>query len=185
MTERPRCYFGFRSPYSRLGLHKLARAGIDADLHPFKTPEGAVFQDPAANPLKRDYYGEDVLRMTARMDLPLAMPTPFDVDFALANAAFYAAKEAGAGLAFAIAVSDARWGRGLDISDGDVIAACADEAGAPDPRGYEPPRSALEETQDLIIADKVFGVPFLVAGGARYWGQDRFDLFLEECAANA
>jgi hypothetical protein len=33
-----RCYFGFRSPYSRLGLHKLARAGFDGRLIAFTGP---------------------------------------------------------------------------------------------------------------------------------------------------
>ncbi|MFP4520382.1 MAG: hypothetical protein ACLFQ5_13110 [Oceanicaulis sp.] len=90
----PRCYFGFRSPNSRLGLHKLARAGFDGEPIAFtRPPDDAVgFADPAANTDKLEYCIHDVARMTRRMRLPITIPDPFDVDFAPANRAFQAAK---------------------------------------------------------------------------------------------
>lgn len=186
--ERPRCYFAFRSPYSRLGLHKLAKSGVEAELIAFTgPPEDAPFADPTANKYKLAYYQQDVLRMTWRMSLPIALPDPFDVDFTAANRAFIAADKAGHGLAFALAISDARWGQGKDVSDIAVIGAAAKAAGW---AGYDADAVAsdpaiaqtLRAYRESIAEDGVFGVPFLVDGPNRYWGQDRFDIWLEERA---
>ena len=181
-----RCYFGFRSPYSRLGLHKIAKAGFDGRLIAFTGPpeDAGGFADPAANKYKRDYYIHDVVRMTARLDLPIALPDPFDVDWAPANRAYQAANRDGYGLAFALAVSDARWGAGRDVSDVDVLADCAEQAGwsLPDMAALKADpdiKARFQADRALIEADGVFGVPFLVDGTEKYWGQDRFDLWLE------
>ena len=186
--ERPRCYFAFRSPYSRLGLHKLAKSGVEAELIAFTgPPEDAPFADPTANKYKLAYYQQDVLRMTWRMSLPIASPDPFDVDFTAANRAFIAADKAGHGLAFALAISDKRWGEGENVSDPAVIGAAAKAAGW---AGYDPDAVAsdpaiteqLAANRQRIAEDGVFGVPFLVDGQNKYWGQDRFDIWLEERA---
>lgn len=181
-----RCYFAFRSPYSRLGLHKLARAGFEGDLVIFTgPPEDAPFNDPAANRYKLAYYQQDVFRMTVRMGLPLALPDPFDPDYRLANLSFIAAQNAGKGLDFAVAVSDARWGEGKNISEPEVLADAAKAAGW---AGFDPDAISTDDTlaqtikdqRALIAADGIFGVPFLIDGPNKYWGQDRFDLWLEE-----
>lgn len=181
-----RCYFAFRSPYSRLGLHKLARAGFDGELVIFTgPPEDAPFNDPTANRYKLAYYQQDVFRMTVRMGLPLALPDPFDPDYRLANLSFIAAQNAGKGLDFAVAVSDARWGAGKNISEPEVLAEAAKAAGWD---GFDADAVSADDTlaqtikdqRALIAADGVFGVPFLIDGPNKYWGQDRFDLWLEE-----
>ncbi len=184
--DRPRCYFAFRSPYSRLGLHKVAKAGVDAELIAFTgPPEDAPFADPTANRYKLAYYRQDVLRMTWRMSLPIAPPDPFDVDFTAANRAFVAADRDGFGLAMALALSDARWGEGKNIADPAVIAEAAGSAGW---TGYDADAVAgdggitaiLTAHRAKIAEDGVFGVPFIVEGPNKYWGQDRFDIWLEE-----
>lgn len=181
-----RCYFAFRSPYSRLGLHKLARAGFDGELVIFTgPPEDAEFADPTRNKYKLAYYQQDVFRMTVRMGLPLALPDPFDPDYRLANLSFIAAQNAGKGLDFAVAVSDARWGEGKNISEPQVLAEAAKAAGWD---GFDPHVISADDTlaqtikdqRALIAADGIFGVPFLIDGPNKYWGQDRFDLWLEE-----
>jgi 2-hydroxychromene-2-carboxylate isomerase len=183
-----RCYFAFRSPYSRLGLHKLARAGFDGNLIVFTgPPEDAEFADPTRNKYKLAYYQQDVFRMTMRMGLPLALPDPFDPDYRLANLSFIAAQNAGKGLAFALAVSDARWGAGKTISDADVLGEAAKTA---DWTGFDADAISADASLAQVIKDQrakiaedgVFGVPFLIDGPNRYWGQDRFDLWLEERA---
>lgn len=179
-----RCYFGFRSPYSRLGLHKLARAGFTGDLIPFIPSPESGFVDPLSNSKKRDYLVQDVYRMTVRQGLPLALPDPFDPDYAPSNAAFHAASAAGQGMAFALAVSDLRWGQGLDISKPDVLAKAAMMA---EWEGFDPDALPTGEALNAILdgyseqadADGVFGVPFLIDGADKYWGHDRFDLWLE------
>ncbi|WP_273145564.1 DsbA family protein [Oceanicaulis alexandrii] len=183
-----RCYFAFRSPYSRLGLHKLARAGFDGDLILFTgPPEDAPFNDPTANKYKLAYYQQDVFRMTVRMGLPLALPDPFDPDYRLANLSFLAAQQAGKGLDYALAVSDARWGAGKNISETDVLAEAAKSA---DWNGFDADAinadaslaQVIKDQRSMIQADGVFGVPFLIEGPNKYWGQDRFDLWQEERA---
>ena len=181
-----RCYFAFRSPYSRLGLHKLPRAGFDGELVIFTgPPEDAPFNDPTANRYKLAYYQQDVFRMTVRMGLPLALPDPFDPDYRLANLSFIAAQNAGKGLDFAVAVSDARWGAGKNISEPEVLVEAAKAAGW---AGFDADVISADDTlaqtikdqRALIAADGIFGVPFLIDGPNKYWGQDRFDLWLEE-----
>lgn len=185
-ARTPRCYFGFRSPYSRLGLHRLARAGFAGELIAFTGPpeDAGGFADPMANRYKRDYYIHDVIRMTARLGLPLGLPQPFDTDWAPANRAFQAARRDGVAMPFALAVSDARWGDGLDISDPDVLGRCAGRAGwtLPDLGALkaDPEIRAMTAADRVLIAeDGVFGVPFLVDGDQKYWGQDRFEVWVE------
>ena len=181
-----RCYFAFRSPYSRLGLHKLARAGFDGELVIFTgPPEDAPFNDPTANRYKLAYYQQDVFRMTVRMGLPLALPDPFDPDYRLANLSFIAAQNAGKGLDFAVAVSDARWGAGKNISEPEVLVEAAKAAGwdgfdADAISADDALAQTIKDQRALIAADGIFGVPFLIDGPNKYWGQDRFDLWLEE-----
>jgi 2-hydroxychromene-2-carboxylate isomerase len=108
-----RVYHSFRSPYSRLGLHIVARAKLDVDLIPFSgPPEGSAFSDPVANAPKIAYYQFDVPRMTMRMGLPIRRPDPFDVDLVPSYKAAVAADLDGRGMDYALAVSDARWGEG-------------------------------------------------------------------------
>lgn len=180
-----RVYHGFRSPYSRLGLQILLKAGLDAQVLPFLgPPEGVPFSNPTDNPLKRAYLRQDVPRMTLRLGLPIALPDPFDVDFAPANRALIAAGLAGLSLPFAAAVSEARWGQGKNISDIALLEACAEAAGwdrgavqaaqeAPDVK------AAVQAVREQTAADGVFGVPFAVRGEEKFWGHDRFLLLTE------
>lgn len=185
MSDQPRCYFAFRSPFSRLGLHKLARAGVEIELLPFLgPPEGVPFMDPMASPLKRNYFAMDAMRMTARMGLPLALPNPFEADMALPTGLFFLAREAGKGLEYALAVSDARWGEGRDISDpallADILKTLDLEPALVDQvAGGESAAAGFAEAKAKIAEDGVFGVPFLVSGEEKFWGHDRIDLFLE------
>ena len=184
-----RVYHAFRSPYSRLGLHMIERAGLDVDIIPFTgPPDGVAFSDPVANKPKLAYYSIDAPRMTMRMGLPISRPTPFDVDFAAANKALTAAARDGKGLEFAIALSDARWGEGKNVSDLDVIGAAADQAGwnaaaAQVAQADEAIAETMQDHRRLIAEDGVFGVPFAIRNGAKYWGHDRFSLLVEDASA--
>ena len=181
-----RIYYSLRSPYSRLGLHIAQRNKLSAQLIPFTgPPEGAPFHNPTENALKMRYYQLDAPRMTMRMGLPIQMPNPFEVSFDAANKAFVAADRAGLGLAFAVAASDARWGRGEDVSELGVLKSCAEQIGL-DPESVSAAQEdssvsdVLKAHRELIKKDGVFGVPFAVYGDAKYWGHDRFDLLVED-----
>ncbi len=181
-----RVYHSFRSPYSRLGLHMLDRSGLDAELIPFTgPPDGHGFSDPSANPLKLAYYMNDVPRMTMRMGLPIRAPNPFEIDLAPSYKASVAASRDGKALAFALAVSDARWGEGRDVSDLGVLRECAKKidwsASAVDAAQTDDSiDKEMKRHREMIAEDGVFGVPFAVMNGVKYWGHDRFHILAED-----
>ncbi|MEM9706857.1 MAG: DsbA family protein [Pseudomonadota bacterium] len=185
-----RVYHAFRSPYSRLGLHIVSEAGLPVEVIPFTgPPEGVPFQDPVANKPKRAYYMQDIPRMTMRLGLSISLPDPFDVDFTEANRALAAAEEGGFGLAYGLAVSNARWGRGENVSDRAVLERCAEEVGWSAAAVAEAQTSSavderLAAAREAIEKDGVFGVPFAVNGPAKYWGHERFQLLVEEAVGS-
>ncbi|MDJ0921486.1 MAG: DsbA family protein [Henriciella sp.] len=189
--SKPRVYHSFRSPFSRLGLHLLVRAGVDFDLIPlFEWPDSVDFMDPVSSPAKRAYFGYDAVRMTSRMGLPIAIPNPFEVDLIPAARVQLAARTEGKDIAFALTASDARWGDGKNISNPDVLLDCAKQNGlsaafvdrALNDTSID---AALAECKALINEDEPFGVPFAVYGNAKYWGHDRFALLLEDLGLKA
>ena len=119
-----------------------------------------------------------------RMELPIMPPNPFEVDLVPSYKAAVAADADGFGMAFALAVSDARWGEGRNIADMEVLKECAEKVGWR-ADGVEAAQTALsvgkamKKHRALIEEDQVFGVPFAVVNGAKYWGHDRFDLLLD------
>ena len=181
----PLCFFGFRSPYSRIGLAKLKVAGIVPETIPFTgPPDGVPFFNPTDSRPKLEYYLEDIPRMTARAGLTLAFPDPFELTTNLPNRAFHFADLAGKGFAFACAASEARWGEGQDLNRHDVLAGIAAGIGLELPddaalKASEAIKAAEAEARQKVNDHGVFGVPFLIADGQKYWGQDRFDLYLE------
>ncbi len=193
MSDELRIYYSFRSPYSRLGLHKVARAKLPelllTRLIPFTGPANdAPFFDPMSSPPKFAYYAEDAPRMTTRMGLEMKLPDPFDVSYSRAYKAFFMADREGKGLDYALAVSDARWGEGRNVSDMDVLSTCATIVGldADMPATAKSDQSlndALEKCAIDINKDQAFGVPFAVLEKdgriQKFWGQDRFDLLVE------
>jgi len=186
MMSKPRVYHSFRSPYSRLGLHLLAKHSIDIELIPFTgPPKGVEFQDPVKNKAKLAYYGMDVSRMTMRMGLPIVRPNPFDVDFSLANRVLVAASRNGKALVFALAAADARWGEGKNVSEVSVLEECVEKIGWDKTQvtSAKDDTSISEEMRrhrELVEQDRIFGVPFAVYGDQKYWGHDRFDLLIED-----
>lgn len=185
LSTEARIYHAFRSPYSRLGLHVIKRAGLDPAIIPFTgPPDGVPFSDPVANPPKLLYYMQDAPRMTRRMGLPMARPDPFEVDFAPANRALVAAGRDGRGLDFAIAVADARWGDGVNISSLDALRDAARKIGWSAEAAAAAQTDAaidaeLSAHRRMIAEDGVFGVPFAVCGKEKFWGHDRCELFVE------
>jgi len=181
-----RVYHSYRSPYSRLGLHLIKRAELDVELIPFTgPPDGHRFDDPVANQLKNAYYMIDAPRMTMRLGLRIRAPQPFDVDMAPSYKASIAAVRDGVGLDFALAVSDARWGKGRDVSELPVLEQCAEEIGwdksaVEAAQEDESVAAEMQRHRGLIAEDGVFGVPFAVMGPQKYWGHDRFDLLVED-----
>ena len=186
MTEI-RIYSGVRSPYSRLGMHVIKRAGLNADVIPFTgPPRGVPFLNPTDSPLKLAYIMEDAPRMAARMGLSMCTPATLDPDYRPANLAQLAATRDGYGIAFACAIADARWGEGKDISDLTVLANCADAVGWSGNTLHDALASGMKDEvarhRDLIERDGVFGVPFGVieqeGKTQKFWGHERLELLV-------
>lgn len=182
-------FFAFRSPYSRIGLAKLKAAGVRPEVIPFTgPPDGAPFFNPTDSKPKLEYYLEDIPRMTARAGLKLGFPDPFELTNDLANRAFHFADGQGQGFDFACAASEARWGEGKDLNRHEVLADIAQGLGLvlPDEAALKTSseiNAAISAARQAVNDHGVFGIPFLIADGAKYWGQDRFDLYLETIAS--
>ncbi|MEM9421430.1 MAG: DsbA family protein [Pseudomonadota bacterium] len=190
MTDELRVYFHFRSPYSRIGLHRLAQASVDEKISTrlfllTKVADQDSFPNPGRTPARRIYLMQDVPRVTTKAGLAIQMPDPLDPPYGPAVRAFLGAEKAGRSLAFALAVSNARWGEGKNISDEAVLAECAAQAGAPLTLASDEEMVAAKGlSNQQIDADGVFGVPFAVlekdGHKERFFGQDRFDLLIEQ-----
>ncbi|WP_421789768.1 DsbA family protein [Hyphobacterium sp.] len=183
--DQPVCFFAFRSPYSRIGLAKLKAASVEPAAIPFTgPPDGVPFFNPTDSKPKLDYYLEDIPRMTARAGLDLAFPDPFEIKGDLPQRAFHWADRQEQGFAFAQEASEARWGLGKDLADHGVLAEIANglDLDLPDEKALACDKTLDAEmlkAREAVAAHGVFGVPFLIADGQKYWGQDRFDLYLE------
>lgn len=188
MADELRIYFHPRSPYSRIGLQKLAEGQvggkIPTKLHILTRAAGTDGPpNPMATRAKRSYLMQDVPRSTLQAGLPIQTPDPFDPDCVPFYAMFYAARAKGADLAFAAAVSNARWGEGKNIGETDVLMACAAHAGTTiTPVPAEDLAVHMEADSAQIEKDGAFGVPFAVlerdGKKEKFFGQDRFDLLV-------
>jgi len=197
MSRRPTLFFSFRSPFSWLLVERLRRHVPDAEerieLVPFWEPDPAM----AAALAERDaglhyvpmskakhlYILQDTKRLAGRLGLEMAWPVDVDPWWELSHCGWLQARRLGRAPEFYDAVVAARWGRGENICDPDVIGAAASSAGL-DPEAIvaagEDPEIRAEGLECLVRAyeDDIFGVPYLRLGWQRFWGFDRLDDFL-------
>jgi 2-hydroxychromene-2-carboxylate isomerase len=187
MTAVPddvRFYFSFRSPYSWLALVRIDAALADL---PVKLEYVPVFpppnfaNDPTAVPNKLAYIQQDVARIAAAYGLPFKMSDKLDCEWVRPHASFLYASDRGTGPAFARGAFDARFSRGMDLGDDAVLAeigagvgldAQAVIAAARDP---ELQTRVVQGMMRGVQEDSIFGVPYFVHRGERYWGNDRID----------
>ncbi len=180
MTEPVTLFFHFRSPYSWLAVERLVRDPIPLHAIPGTgIPESmAVGGKDAPNAPRLAYIVEDVGRIATRLGLPVQLPSAFDTDWIRPCAAFWRAQEMGHGFAFMAALFRRRFGQGADLGDADVIAEAARSLGLDDAALM----AAMDDSalQDAVRAqgpafkeNGVCGVPFFLAHGQKFWGQDR------------
>jgi 2-hydroxychromene-2-carboxylate isomerase len=179
-----RFYFSFRSPYSWLAFHRIddALAGLPVVLDRIPVfPPPNYANDPAKIPHKAAYIRTDVGRIAEAWGLAYRVPEKLDCDWIRPHAAFLCAKDDGKDRAFGNALYAARWSRGLDLGDDAVVRAAATEAGLD-------PDAVLAAASDEAFhkrvwegmiqgagEDGIFGVPYFVFRGDRYWGNDRIE----------
>jgi 2-hydroxychromene-2-carboxylate isomerase len=188
-------YFDPVSPYSWLAARQIDRveaAGAEVDFRPvlFAGLLAAYgTKGPAELPAKRAYTMRDVLRTAARLGLPVQGPPTHPFNPLRALRMCIALDGAGERRSFGVALLDAAWERGLDLTDDDVLVSLAQECGL-DGRALIARASDADVKQRLIdatnaaIAAGIFGVPTFRIDGEIFWGEDRIDALLWRLQGN-
>jgi len=195
----PRLYFSLRSPFSWMALRRLEERLPNAreliEFVPFSEPDaesaaaleaaGGEFHYVAMSKAKHLYILNDTKRLAAKYGY--AMKWPIDKGdewWDLPHLAWFKAGELGVERAYYDAVMAARWERGENVCDPEILRRVCDEAGldgallvaAPDEEHIR--KQGLEALM-RIYEDDIFGVPYFRLGRHRFWGLDRLDDFLD------
>ncbi len=198
VKRRPRLYFSFRSPYSWLTVRRLREVvpdlGEAMECIPYWDPDeqtgaaltrrGGEFHYVQMSRAKHLYMLMDTKRLAQRYGIAMAWPVDVDSWWELPHLAWLYARREGRAWDFYDAVVAARWGRGDDICQPDVVRAAAKQAGLDPELAVAAPDdpSIREEAADclyLAYLDDIFGIPYLKWGRHRFWGLDRLDAFLD------
>jgi 2-hydroxychromene-2-carboxylate isomerase len=180
-----RFYFDFISPYSWLALSEADafadRHGVEWEMRPVvygKLLDETGLVGPAETNAKRRYTFHDVARCAHRLRLKIQGPPahPFRSLEALRTVVVFRDEPSILGLC--VAISDATWSRGLDLTDVEVLQAIVRECGL-DPRDLAERiaapavKNTLKEWTREALDLGVFGVPTFVYAGELFWGHDR------------
>jgi 2-hydroxychromene-2-carboxylate isomerase/cation transport regulator ChaC len=175
-----RSYFAYNSPYAFLANTRLARElaplGVTVESKPVYSPRSGGGPDPTS--LRIKYLFEDVRRFADAYGLRLN-PGPF-ADSRRACLGFLFAQAEGRGTAYHDGVYAARFLDGQDIGQPETLTAVAERAGLDRARflaALDDPRwdAALTASNEDAKADGVFGFPFFLFQGQRFWGNDRIE----------
>ncbi|UED85083.1 2-hydroxychromene-2-carboxylate isomerase [Streptomyces profundus] len=193
----PRWYFSFRSPYSWMAYRELTENHPEiADTiewipswNPDELTEKTLADRGIRLPFvamsrEKDFYIlQDTARLTKARGWQMRWPVDRDPHWEVAHLAYLLAVDAGQGRAFADKVYQARWERGENISDRELIGRIGGEVGLdPERVATAADDPALRERGVAGLArghkDGVFGVPFFVAGRDKFFGVDRFRAYV-------
>ncbi len=182
-------YFDPISPYVWLAGKQIARleaAGCAFDFQPvlFAGLLNAHGQKgPAEIAAKRIYTFRDVMRQASRQGLRFTGPPGHPFNPLQALRMCLALDQRTARQRFALALFDACWERGDDLSDPAVLiriaAECELDGHAMAELAQQPDlkRRLVQATEQAVTAG-VFGVPTFQLGSELVWGSDRIDTIL-------
>ncbi|WP_018218330.1 2-hydroxychromene-2-carboxylate isomerase [Salinispora vitiensis] len=198
MRQRPRLYFAFRSPYSWMALRRLEERLPEArdliEYRPYWEPDrrtmdeltltGAEFHYTPMSKAKHLYLLADIKRLAHRLGYSMAWPIDIDPQWDLPHLAWLYARRLGADREFYAAVTAARWERGENICDPDVLGRAATSAGLDATRTLAAADDPEVRTEGVRILNEayhedIFGIPYFKLGFQRFWGLDRLDHFIE------
>lgn len=192
-------YFAPHSPWAYLGHARFValakQYGVQVELKPCDL--GKVFNVSGGLPLakrapqRQAYRLIELKRWSEYLGLPLNLqPKFFPVPPDLA-AKFMIAAQLAHGTSTALELTGAimagMWAGEKNISDGDTLAAIANELeldGKALQKSAETAsvQAAYDQFTENALAANVFGSPWYVVDGEAYWGQDRLD-FVERAFA--
>lgn len=182
-------YFATLSPYCYLAGERLeavaAKRGAQIRYKPFDliTAFGRTGGTPPAqrHASRIEYRAQELVRQAKKLGMPFNLkPAHWPTNGAPSAYAFIAAQNAGGGDLGALAhgITRACWAQEKDIAEESVIRDCLSAAGF-DPDlassglllGADTYARNLEEA----VEAGVFGAPFYIVDGERFWGQDRIE----------
>lgn len=181
-------FYTLLSPYTYLAGDRLeriaARHGAEIEYRPVDfaavLPETGGQPVPKRHPFRQEYRLQELARLSERAGMAFNLhPAHWPVDATAASRAVIGAAALGADIGvLSRAFLRAVWAEERDISDPATIAAILSENGA-DPQAVvgqdEAARAAYAANTRLSAERGVFGAPFYVVDGERFWGQDRLD----------
>lgn len=133
---------------------------------------------------KHLYILQDIKRITSKLGLKLKWPpSPENQHWEIPHLAYLYARREGKGELFFRKVHESRWLLGENICEAETIARIARACDLNETQtvnAYQNDDIRRESLEALIKAyeDGVFGIPFFVHGYNKFWGIDRFELFL-------
>lgn len=189
-------YFATLSPYCYLAgtrLEEVARKhGAQIAYKPFDIVQGFARTGGVVpkdrHPSRIEYRAQELPRQAKKLGLPFNLkPAHWPTNGAPSAYAFIAAQNAGGGDLglLAHAITRAVWAEEKDVAEEAVIRDCLTGAGF-DPALADKDLLQSADTYSRNLEDAVeagvFGAPFYVIDGQRFWGQDRIedlDLYLQ------
>jgi 2-hydroxychromene-2-carboxylate isomerase len=147
------------------------------------TQRGGEFHYVQMSRAKHLYILMDTKRLSQAEGVAMAWPIDVDPFWELPHLGWLLARRLGRAEQFYDEVIAARWERGHNICDLDVLRGCADRAGLDadavitahkDPDIRDEGAACLNQA----YLDDVFGVPYFKWSRHRFWGLDRLDAFL-------
>ena len=181
-------YFTVLSPFTYLAGNRLeeiaAKHGATVAYKPVDIMK--LFSEMGGTPpaqrhdSRKDYRLQDLKHLQKASGLPMNyQPAHWPTDQKPASAMIVAAAKAGQDVgALAFAVMRAVWAEEKDIADEDTLAAIAQGAGI-DLEAVKPHLAEGAAAFDPMTAEAmkagVFGSPFYITDGEKFWGQDRLD----------
>ena len=179
-------FYSLLSPFTYLaglGLEEVA-ASHEVEIKYRPTDIASVFAEtgglpvPQRHPARQEYRLQELMRLSRMNDAPLKInPKFWPVDATLASCTVLAViRNGGPGGIISHEILKACWAKDQDISDRDTLAgilADNDQDMAALEQSIEDAQPEYEANAKLALELGVFGAPFYVVDGERFWGQDR------------
>jgi len=187
-----RFYYDFSCPWSYLALVRLQdvadRNATAIELRPVVVEQVLATENPslqssrfAENPAKAGWQKRDLADWARLWGIKFQLPSGWPVDSSLAAAGAVIADRQNAGLAYSFEVFAAYFGFGEDISDAEVLAGIAAEAGM-DGADFlhqlesDEPAQQVDEWSDELVRQGGFGTPSIFVDERLFFGNDRIPL---------